>query len=386
MISNTAIVGTTASTSPSTYGNAFTTLCNNNSQTAVTFGQAQANNYHRFLIQKYFDNERTFSIPVVGGRNITFTTTLAVGATTATMTSTWAFMTCTQQVAFSSGDQRICSFVNGSAVITWNAGLANTATTAASTLGVRDYPIPANISKITNDTVTVGSIVFQPFPVQSRQEWDMINTIPYTSDIPNYFFIYGGTLGIWPIPSTTNNVLTFNYKARVPDLSFQDYSTGNVTAMTQGGFQVTGSGTSWNTVGGFPLNVDVSYFNLMLRVNPPNGDGMWYLISSFQSDTQLTLSLPVVNAPNITSGSTYTIGQFPLLQEDFQDTIIYGILMTYYTTIGKDPDRYKIFKDMYDTRLTLMEDYLGTKSVNVDLEDSSPLLNSNLFPYKTTLN
>jgi hypothetical protein len=154
--------------------------------------------------------------------------------------------------------------------------------------------------------------------------------------------------------------------------------------MAQNSFQVTGSGTTWSSQ--FPLNVDVSYFNLMLRVNPPNGDGMWYPISSFQSDTALTLALPVVNAPNITGSSTYTIGQMPLLQEDFHDTIIYGILMSYYTTIGKDPDRFKIFKDMYETRLRLMEDYLGTKSVNVDLSDDVPLLNPNLMPFKTSIN
>lgn len=384
MISFTSLVGSTDSSSPSKYGTAFTTLANNNSATAVTFGQAQVQNFHRYLLEKYFDNERTFSIPVVGGRTLTFTATLALNATSATMTSVWSHMSGTQQVTFSNGDMRICNFTNGLATITWQVGLSKTATTSATALGIRDYPIPANISKITNSTVTIGELVFQPFPTQSRQEWDMINTIPYTSDIPNYFFIYGGTMGIWPIPSTDNNPITFNYKARVPDLSFQDYSTGNITAMSTGSYQITGSGTTWSSK--FPLNTDVSYFNLMLRVDPPFGDGMWYPISSFQSDTALTLALPVVNAPGITSGSTYTIGQMPLLQEDYHDMLVYGALMTYYGTIVKDADRYKLFKDMYNERLTLMESYLGTKSVNVDLEDSVPLLNPNLMPYKTSIN
>jgi hypothetical protein len=384
MLTFTQICGSTDSTSPSKYGTAITTLNNNNSATSVTFAQAQAQNYHRYLLEKYFDNERTFSIPVVGNRTLTFTAPLAQNATTATMTSVWSKMSGTQQVTFSNGDMRICTFTNGLATITWQVGLSKVATTSATALGIRDYPIPANISKITNSTVTIGELVFQPFPTQSRQEWDMINTIPYTSDIPNYFFIYGGTMGIWPIPSTDNNPITFNYKARVPDLNFQDYSTGNVTAMTVGSYQVTGTGTSWSTK--FPLNTDVSYFNLMLRVDPPFGDGMWYPISSFQSDTALTLALPVVNAPGITASSTYTIGQMPLLQEDYHDMLVYGALMTYYGTIVKDSERYKLFKDMYDTRLQLMESYLGTKSIQVDLEDSVPLLNPNLMPYKTSIN
>lgn len=342
--------------------------------------KALVNDQHRYLIQKYFDNERSFAVPTVGGQNITFTASLSAGATSATLTAAWTKTSCKQFVNFSSGDQRMCVFTNGSTSISWDVGLSTTATTSASTVGVRDYPIPANVSKVKNDTVTIGQLVFQPFPTQSRQEWDMINTLPYSSDIPNYFFIWNGTLGIWPIPSTNNNPLTFNYKSRVPDLSFQDYTTGNITTMTSGGYSVTGTGTTWSSQ--FPLNVDVSYFNLMLRVDPPYGDGLWYPISSFQSDTSLTLALPVVNAPNITSGSTYTIGQVPILQEDFHDMLIYGPLMTIYNSIIKDPERYGMYKDMYDRRLALLEDYAGTKSVTVDLEADVPMLNPNLMPFK----
>ena len=30
----------------------------------------------------------------------------------------------------------------------------------------------------------------------------------------------------WPIPSTTNNTITFNYKRRVTDLTLTDYAVG----------------------------------------------------------------------------------------------------------------------------------------------------------------
>lgn len=379
----TQITGTTASNSPQLYGGSITTLANNNSATVVSLSKALVNDQHRYLIEKYFDNERTFAVPTLGAQNITFTASLSAGAKTATLNSAWTYQTCKQFVNFSSGDQRMCNFTNGSTTITWDVGLSTTATTSASTVGLRDYPIPANVSKIINDTVTVGQLVFQPFPSQSRQEWDTINTLPYSSDIPNYFFVWNGTIGIWPIPSTTNNVLTFNYKTRVPDLTFQDYSTGNITGMTAGSYTVTGTGTAWSSTGAYPLNTDVSYLNLALRVDPPYGDGMWYPIQSFQSDTQLTLLLPVVNAPNITASSTYTIGQLPLLQEDFQDMLIYGPLMTYYSSIVKDEGRYNLYKDMYDRRLVLLEDYAGTKSVTVDLEADVPLMNPNLMPFKT---
>lgn len=380
----TQLVGTTATTSPSTYGNAFTTLANNNSAINVTIGKSLVNSQHRYLMEKYFDNERSFALDIVGSQKLTLTATPAIGDTSATLTATWTKMTCQQFVNFSSGDQRMAQFTNGSATITWNAGLAAVATTAISTVGVRDYPIPANISKIKDATITVGQLVFTPKPVQSRTEWDYVNTLPYVSDIPQFFFIWNNTLGIWPIPSTSNNVLTFNYKTKVPDLSFSDYSTGNITTATAGSFVVTGTSTSWNTTGAFPLNTDISFLNLCLRIDPPYGDGLWYPIQKFNSDTSLNLLLPLVNTPAISASSTYTIGQIPLLQEDFHDTLVYGALQIYYSTIVKDPDRYQMFKGLYDERLSLMADYLGTKQVNLDLESEIYLVNPNIFPFQTS--
>ncbi len=118
---------------------------------------------------------------------------------------------------------------------------------------------------------------------------------------------------------------------------------------------------------------------ILVLINPPYGDGIWYQIQQFNSDTSLTLVLPVVNAPNITGSTTYTIGQLPLLSEDFHDMIVYGALMVYFSTIVKDPDKYKAYKDLYKERLELLKDYAGTKNVNVDLEAEPSAVNPNLF-------
>lgn len=364
-----------------TLTNQFTDLSQNSTAANSSRGQQLMNDYHRYLLQKYFDNERTVTTSTVGGMSLTTTATMALNATSATLTASWSYPTVTQLVNFSNSNQRSVLFTNGSTAITWAVGLTASATTSISTVGVQDYTIPANISKIKNDTINVGQLKYQPTPVMTRQEWDLINFLPYTSDIPNYFFIYNGKLSIFPIPSTTGNVLTFNYQTRVADLSFADYSTGTIATagVTSGGTSVTGSSTSWNTTGLYPLNTNLSFYNLYIKFNPPYGDGIWYPISQFNSDTSLTLASPVVNAPNIISGTTYTIGQMPLLSEDFADMLVYGSLMTYFNAIVKDPDKYKMYKDLYDQRLVLLEVYAGTKSVNVDLESEPQAVNPNLF-------
>ncbi len=356
-------------------------LSNNVSTANLTLGGQLINDQHRYLIQKYFDNERQAQTTTVGGQSLTLTGAPALAAVSATLTAVWSFPTVTQLTNFSNSDQRSVLFTNGSAAISWVGGLStNTATTAISTVGVQDYLIPANISKIKDDTVTVGQLRFTPVEVKTRVEWDLINTLPYTSDIPQYYFIYnsprGNTLGIWPIPSTTGNIITFNYKTRVADLTFADYTTGTA-AVTAGSTTLTGTATSWTT---YPQNTDISYFNLNFKIDPPNGDGIWYPISKFTSATAGVLGNPIVNAP-VTTTVAYTIGQMPLLSEDFHDMLVHGALMIYYSSVNPDKAKYVQFKAMYDSRLELLAEYAGTKALNVDLGGEPQYQNPNLYLY-----
>lgn len=366
-----------------TLKNLGTNLSNNTSTENDTLMGQLISDQHRYAIQKYFDNERTYTTVTIGAEDLTLTGSLIAGAKSATLSSSWTSITCQQLVVFSNSDQRTVTFTQGSTSITWQTGLTDTATTAISTVGVQSYPIPPTVSKIKNDTITVGQLVFTPAPVQSIQEWTMLNALPYTSDIPNYFYIYNNQVNFWPIPSTSGNLITFNYKARVADLSFADYSTGTLSGIAVGSNSITGASTSWSSTGTYPLNVDVTYFNLYLQITPPSGEGIWYQIQSFQSNTALTLTQPIQSAPSATA-SAYTIGQLPLLSEDFHDMLVYGALMTYFTSIVSDPEKFKAYKEMYDSRLNLLEQYAGTKSVNVDLGSQPVPNNPNLYLYASS--
>jgi hypothetical protein len=317
----------------------------------------------------------------VGSQNLTLTAGIAVGATSATLTTPWTYLTCQQFVNFSDGEQREVTFTQGSANISWTVPTTGVSTTAISSLGIQYYNIPATNSKFNNVTINVGQLKFQTVPVMSRVEWDTINFLPYNSDIPQKHFIYNGKLGIFPIPSTTGNVITFNYKTRVPDLTFDDYSAGTLApgGMTSGSTSVTGLATAWDTE--YPVGVDISAYNLMLRVNPPYGDGIWYPIQQVNSATSLTLALPVVSAPNITASATYTIGQVPILDEDFHDMLVYGSLMVYFSTIVKDTEKFKMYENLYNQKLEILKAYDGTKYTNVDLEAEPNQINPNLFIY-----
>lgn len=425
-----------------TLSNLYNSLSNNTSTTNTALGKQLINDQHRYLLQKYFDNERTSTTSTVGGFTLSLTSAPVLGATSATLSSAWAYPTCTQLVnlsdgtqqsalftysstaitwsnaligtrftltttvssgatsatlasawaystvsqlaQFSDGEQKTVTFTANSTAITWIGGLSGTvqayvntsvATTSISTVGVQAYQVPANISKIKNLTVNVGQPRYQPKEIMTRQEWDLVNVLPYTSDIPNYFFLYNSKINIYPIPSSTGNIISYNYKVRVSDLAIDDYTAGTITDIAYGSTTLHGSSTSW-TAGMVGRYIQIA------QSNSANwGDGLWYEIRSITNSTTLELVTPYTGTSIVAGTPTYIMGQMPLLSEDFQDMLVHGALMVYYSSVTPDKLKYQQFKLLYDTRLELLSEYAGTKTVQIDLGDEPNPINPNLFLY-----
>lgn len=199
--------------------------------------------------------------------------------------------------------------------------------------------------------------------VRTREEWDNLNVFPYYASIPSKFFIYpggdhGGKIGIWPIPSSTANILTYNYKFRVPDLSIADYSTGTVS-VSNNGTTVTGSGTVWTPT------TNTGNESRWIQISESKGDNMWYQVASVESNTSITLYQPYQGIT--VSGGSYTLGQMPLIAEDFQDMLLWKILHHYHISIVDNPKKAEEFNDNYERKLRLLSEYSGTNTVNVNL-------------------
>ena len=327
--------------------------------------------------------------------------------------------------------------------------------TIATVQGQQFYPLPFNYSKLKTGTTTIGNLKWTPTEILSRKDWDNLNTITnYTSDVPNNFYIWNNQFGLWPTPSSTGQIITFNYQIRVPDLTFVDYVTGTVLATNTGGVTstsnlfggsasytttsnvsttggtgtgctvdttctagvitsivihtagsgynigdqlfisggdgtatftvnnisqsstITGSGSTWKTN---YLNSagSVRNLNLWIRINAPLGDNNWYQIDSVASDTSLTLVNPYQG--ETCSGASYTIGQMPLLLEDFHDIIVYKPLITYFSTIQPNEAKASEFKQMRKEGIDRMDKYVGSKSLNVNLARPQVGENPNLY-------
>lgn len=418
----------------------FSILSQNSSADNLTLYGILANIEHRYLLQKYFSNEASYTFTTIGSQNLTLTATVPINAVSATLTAPWAYPNCQTQITFSDGEQRNATLINGSTGITWSNGLigssfvlsasliagatsaallsgwafptqttlsqfsdgetktvtftqnstaiswtggltsavqatisTSTITTALGVGGVQSYRLPPDYSKLKTGTLTIGNLKWTPTEILTREEWDKLNVFPYYADIPSNFFIWNNQFNFWPIPSTTGNIITYNYKRRIPDLSIADYTTPGTVSVTSGSTAVTGSSTT------FAITVNGVSESRWIQFSQPTGDNLWYQIASVDSTTGITLMSPYQGS-TITNSSTYTIGQMPLLIEDFHDMLVWKSLVYYYTSIVDNAGKRNQYQLLYDEKLELLAEYAGTKTLQVNLSRRPYRGNPNLYP------
>lgn len=238
--------------------------------------------------------------------------------------------------------------------------------------GTQFYNLPSQVKKVINVTVLVGGTLRQPKECTSREQWDYLNTVTFSQDYPSFFFVYNGQVGFFPIPSSSANIMTINYKTRITDLSQTDV-TGTCTITTNTTTVTAAAGTPFlNWMAGNWIRVAIS------ATNSANGDNQWYQIASVTSSTVLILKNPYSGA-TVTAGS-FTVGEVSLLPEDYQDLPLYRMGIIYYTTRFPDAVRADEYQKLYDTGFAALDEEYGTKTTSVILQDTMPNIeNMNLY-------
>lgn len=233
--------------------------------------------------------------------------------------------------------------------------------------GTQAYNQPYNYKRMVGVYITIGSTRYMLKEAPNREFWDKLNYVAYSSDVPEYYFIFNGQVNVYPTPASSSNTITYVYKIRVPDLTEADYTTGTVT-VTNGSTTVTGSGTTFTA----------AMAGRWIRVTAPSGDGDWYEIASFTSTTVLVLKKAY--AGTTVSGANYTIGQMPIIAEQFHDLLVFRPAEIYFTTYVPDENRAALFKRLYDEGYKNMEASQGNKSTDVHIASKYVgTVNPNLF-------
>ncbi len=246
-----------------------------------------------------------------------------------------------------------------------------TATTEASTTFVN---LPHDIDQVESVFVTVNSTRYTPIPAPSREFWDELHYTSQNSDIPTYWFIYDGQIGLWPQPSSSGNIISINAKIRVSDINIADYTTGTVDIITNGDATITGSSTVWTSpMAGRWIRTTHS------DTAASSGDGLWYEISSITSGTELETVRTYGGTSLVTAAAaSYIIGMMPLLPEAFHDLPeIYGAFRYWSKENDKRAD---VFKSLLTEGLSNLFTTYGLNDLSMVIDDGEfrDLLNPNL--------
>lgn len=231
-----------------------------------------------------------------------------------------------------------------------------------------NYKYPADFKSFREAYIQVGAQKWTLQELKTREQYDTVTFIQYTSDIPQYIYLDETTkqFFIFPTPASNDNTIVFNYLYSLVDLEMEDI-TVNAT-VTSGSSTVTVASPVLTE--GYSVN---GYFKISLN---NGGDGIWYPISQIVDTTTLTLS----NNYTGTSGTlSCTIGQMPYIDKDFHDILVYRALRVYHGSINKDTEKYQMYKALEDEIEEKLNEFAGNKSMGVDLAVDKPVFNPNNF-------
>lgn len=245
--------------------------------------------------------------------------------------------------------------------------LSTTASTQFTTL-----PYDCDLVRSVYVIPTGSSFRYTPKEAPSREYWDQLNLSSFTSDIPEWYFVFAGQIGLWPTPASTSNTIGIIQKSRVIDLSVADLTSSTVTSIANGATTVTLSGGLTTLMAG--MYIRITYTGGAATT----GDGVWYQIASVTSSTVLELTRKYGGTTIAAATAACTIGQMPLLPEAFHDTPWKGASAMYWEK-EMDP-RGASFRASYDEDiLNLVRSYSSpTTGMVLDDGEDVDILNPNL--------
>jgi hypothetical protein len=256
----------------------------------------------------------------------------------------------------------------------WNWPFLETTSTASTVASQQAYTFGYNFRRVKSVTVTVGSTVYPVTEVADWEYWNYLNEFGtnYTSDIPQFFFVKDDTeIQFYPIPSSAGNTITVVFDKAIRDLSASDYTTGTASITTATSkYVITGSGTTWTA-------------DMVGRFFQFGTNTRWYEIGTFTSTTSISLVRAYGEADE--SGDTYTIGEMPLIPEDFHDLIWMGAVGRYWT-LKKEDQHAAFYIRQFRDGLEKMKQRYGYKTTGQYIKGYQRfgVIDPNMYPTNLT--
>lgn len=169
-----------------------------------------------------------------------------------------------------------------------------------------------------------SAVVYLPQLIFDPTKWDYIIASKLgTNEVPYFVYQRDQRLYIQPIPSGANTV-KMRGRIKIRDVSIDDYSTGSIVSVANGGVAVVGTGTSWAT------SMAGRYIRITESDTANKGDGYFYEILSVQSTTALTLKKPYQGTAIVAGTAAYLLGQITYEPEAYQMAPVYRAVAQYW--------------------------------------------------------
>lgn len=234
-----------------------------------------------------------------------------------------------------------------------NWSFAEETNTSTSSAGQQSVKLPVNYRRLITVNVTSGGVKYTPSEVSNQMTFDKLNAqgTSVTSDFPSYFHIREGALLLYPAISSASLTITTVSLIRPIDMTAADYTTGTVSAIANGAVAITGSGTTWTA----------AMVGRYIRIT---SEGQWYKIATRVSDTAITIDKPYEGTTIAAGSEAYTIGQLPIVPEEFEDLLWLRPVAIYYMMKGEETKSNFYMKEYKDMLIDLRNQYQSQTTQN----------------------
>jgi hypothetical protein len=157
------------------------------------------------------------------------------------------------------------------------------------------------------------------------------------------------------------------------DLNTADITTTTITTLTAAGTALTVSAGLTVQMAGF-------WIRPTFATTANAGDGVWYELSAVASGTAATLARPYGGLAIAAGTAACTIGQIPLLPEDFHDLPVFSAASIYWGLHG-NAEKASYFEGVHQKKLKELDDYANQSTDMVIKEGlcEEQLINPNLL-------
>lgn len=201
------------------------------------------------------------------------------------------------------------------------------------------YPLPERFIKLDQLYVTQSGQRRYADPEYTEEAWlgYMQRPNAVVSDYLQKVFPRPGLhkFEVFPTFATAGLTMTMIYSSFTKDLSFNDYVTGAITTLANGGTTVTFTGETLTT--------------LMAKRWLKTDDGVWYQIDTVNVAAHTaTLLMPYQGVAISGGSSSFTIGELPRLPEGTHELPVYYALWLHFLGANRDKDQAAMYKSMWD--------------------------------------